>query len=407
MPLSAKSVANLKAPGRYRDGEVKGLYLQVVNAGNRSWIFRYERDGRERWMGLGPLHTISLKEAREKAREARRALIEGVDPLEARREARAARAAQAAKSLTFAEAANQYFEKHETKWRNDKHKAQFLASLTNYAFPIIGGLPVAAIDTGLILKVLEPIWLSKTETASRVRMRLEAVLDFCAVRGFRAGDNPARWKGHLAEVLPARRLVTKVSHHAALPYVELPEFMSDLRTANGVAARALEFTILTAARTGEAIGARWAEISLADATWTIPAARMKNHREHRVPLSSRAVELLSSLPGEGGNDFVFIGTRAGRGLSNMSMSAVLKRMERDDLTVHGFRSTFRDWAAERTNFQNHIIEMALAHSIGSAVEAAYRRGDLFAKRQRLMKSWASYCDGRDSAGEVVTLRGAK
>jgi hypothetical protein len=191
MALSAKSVATLKTSGRYRDGDVKGLYRQVVNPENRSWIFRYERDGRERWMGLGPLHTISLKEAREKARAARRALLEGVDPLEAKREARAARAAQAAKTLTFAEAANQYFEKHETKWKNDKHRAQFLASLTNYAFPVIGALPVAAIDTGLVSKVLEPIWLTKTETASRVRMRVEAVLDFCTVRDYRSGDNPA------------------------------------------------------------------------------------------------------------------------------------------------------------------------------------------------------------------------
>ncbi len=309
MPLSAKSVINLKVPGRYRDSEVKGLYLQVVNGSNRSWIFRYERGGRERWMGLGPVAIVSLREAREKAREARRALLDGVDPLEAKREARAARAAQAAKNLTFAEAANQYFEKHETKWRNGKHRAQFLASLTAYAFPIIGALPVASIDTALVLRVLEPIWSTKTETASRVRMRIEAVLDFCTVRGYRSGDNPARWKSHLSEVLPARKLLAKVSHHAALPYSQLPVFMSELRTANGVAARALEFTILCAARTGEIIGARWAEIGLSDATWTIPAERMKNHREHRVPLSPRAVELLSALPRENGNEFVFISYR--------------------------------------------------------------------------------------------------
>jgi integrase len=407
MALSAKGVANLKTPGRYRDSEVKGLYLQVTNASNRSWIFRFEREGRERWMGLGPLHTISLKEAREKAREARRALIDGIDPLEARREARAARAARAAKTLTFAEAAQRYFDAHEKKWRNNKHRAQFLSTLTTYAFPHFGKLSVAAIDTGLVLKALEPIWLTKTETASRVRMRIEAVLDWATVRGYRAGDNPARWNGHIGEVLPKRGAIAKVTHLAAMPIDELPAFMVELRAVGGVAARALEFCILTAARTGEVIGARWDEIDLAEATWTVPAGRMKGSREHRSPLSSRAVELLRSLPREDGNPFVFIGPRARLGFSDLAMARVLKRMERRDITVHGFRSTFRDWSAERTNFQNHVIEMALAHKISSAVEAAYRRGDLLAKRKQLMEAWAGYCGGAPVVGTVAVLRGGK
>jgi integrase len=268
-------------------------------------------------------------------------------------------------------------------------------------------LSVSAIDTGLVLKALEPIWLTKTETASRVRNRIEAVLDWATVRGYRAGDNPARWKGHLAEVLPARNAVTKVAHHAAMPIDELPAFMVELREVNGVAARALEFCILTAARTGEVIGARWEEIDLAAATWTVSAGRMKGGREHRSPLSSRAVELLRSLPREDGNPFVFIGRRAGAGFSDLALANVLKRMERADITVHGFRSTFRDWAAERTNFQNHIIEMALAHRISSQVEAAYRRGDLLAKRKQLMEAWTGFCVGSPAIGTVALLRGGK
>ncbi len=389
MGLTVKRIEKLKEPGRYGDGH--GLYLQVMSATNRSWLLRFERGGRERWLGLGPLHTINLDEARERARKARQQLLDGVDPIEHRKAARATQALAEAKAVTFKEAARQYFDAHERKWKNAKHRAQFLSTLEAYAYPIIGRLPVAAIDTGLVLKVIEPIWNEKTETASRVRGRIESVLDWATVRGYRTGDNPARWKGHLGEVLPARGQIQKTNHHAALPYTEIGGFVAALRQREGVAARALEFTILTAARTNEVIGALWDEIDFAAKVWTVPAGRMKASKEHRVPLSDRALEILRDLPRETGNAFVFIGPRKGGGLSNMAMAAVLGRMDCTDITVHGFRSTFRDWAAERTNYPNHVVEMALAHTVGDKVEAAYRRGDLFDKRRRLMAEWAKYC----------------
>jgi integrase len=389
MALTTKRIAKLSKPGRYGDGH--GLYLQVMSRTNRSWLLRYDRNGRgERWMGLGPLHTIDLAEARERARKARQQLLDGVDPLDARKAEHAARSVEAARTITFEKAAQAYYDAHERKWRNRKHAAQFLSSLKAHAFPKIGGLPVASIDTGLVLKVVEPIWGDITETASRVRGRIESVLDWATVRGYRTGDNPARWRGHLSEVLPAREQIQKTKHHAALPFADLPEFVATLHEREGVAARALEFTILTAARTGEVIGATWVEIDLEQKVWTVPAGRIKGGREHRVPLSERALEILRALPREKNNRFVFIGPRKG-GLSNMAMTSTLLRMERGDITVHGFRSTFRDWAAERTNYPNHVVEMALAHVVGDKVEAAYRRGDLFAKRARLMAEWARYC----------------
>jgi integrase len=394
MPLTALRVARLTKPGRYADGN--GLYLQVTSSGGKSWILRYERARRERWLGLGALHTVSLKDARERARKARLQILDGIDPIDAKRAQRAAEALAAAKSITFEEAAKQYFDAHEKKWRNAKHRAQFLSTLKAYAYPKIGKLPVADIDLGLVLKVIEPIWEAKTETASRVRGRIETVLDWATVRGYRKGENPARWRGHLEHVLPARGRIAKQNHHAALPYAELPAFMSELRKREGVAAKALEFTILTAARTGETIGATWGEINFSDKTWTVPAGRIKGGREHRVPLSDTALKLLKSLPTEKNNEFVFIGPRSG-GLSNMGMASVLSRMERKDITVHGFRSTFRDWAAERTNYPNHVVEMALAHTIGSKVEAAYRRGDLFDKRRQLMATWEKFCEKPQSS----------
>jgi integrase len=404
MTLTTRRIAKLTQAGRYGDGH--GLYLQVMSPTNRSWLLRYERSGRERWMGLGPLHTFDLQQARERARRARQQLFDGSDPLEARAAERAARALEAARTITFEKAARQYFDAHERKWKNAKHRAQFLSTLTDYAFPTIGRLPVAAIDTGLVLKCIEPIWNEKTETANRVRGRIESVLDWATVRGYRTGDNPARWRGHLSEVLPARETIQKTVHHAALQFGDLPAFMAALGQREGVAARALEFTILTAARTGEAIGATWDEIDLKTKVWTVPAGRIKGGREHRVPLSGRALEILQALPREERNPFVFIGPRNG-GLSNMAMSSVLGRMERTDITVHGFRSTFRDWAAERTSYPNHVVEMALAHVVGDKVEAAYRRGDLFAKRVRLMADWARFCSMKPAdRGAVIALRGA-
>ncbi|CAJ0869778.1 hypothetical protein AMST5_02168 [freshwater sediment metagenome] len=404
--LSEKKVATLrKTKGRYADGA--GLYLQVMNPPhNASWLFRYERDGKERWMGLGPLHTFDLKEARERARAIRQQLHDGKDPVEAKREARAAEALEAAQTITFAEAAERYFEAHEKKWTNAKSRAQFLSTLKAYAYPIIGALPVAKIDTGLVLRVIEPIWVEKTATADRVRGRIETVLGWAAIRGYRAGDNPARWKGHLSEALPASAEVRQGKHHPALPYAGIAPFMAELKKQEGVAARALEFTILTAARSGEALGARWDEIDLEARRWTVPASRMKAGREHRVPLSDQVVALLKGLHREEGNPHLFVGAKKGASLSWAGMPKTLKRMGRTDITVHGFRSTFRDWAAEKTHHENHVIEMALAHAVGSAVEKAYKRGDLYAKRAALMEDWARYCAG-ETTGKVVPLRRAK
>ena len=402
--LTAKKAERLKNPGRYRDGHIRGLYLQIGPTGGKSWGLRFERDGRERWLGLGPADTFSLKEARERARAARQLLIDGIDPIDHRKAQKAKLAAAKAKLLIFREATQRYFDQHEGKWRNPKHRAQFLSTLKQYAFPMLGNMAVSAIDTPAVLRAIEPIWMEKTETASRVRGRIESVLDWCTVRGYRTGDNPARWKGHLSEVLPARGQVAKVNHHAAMPFAELPSFMAELRKREGVAARALEFAILTAARTGEVIGAKWDEIDLGEKTWIIPAGRMKGGKEHKVPLSERAIELLRGLPTEDGNGFVFLGPRGGSGLSNMAMTQVLKRMDRGDVTVHGFRSSFRDWASETTNFPNHVVEMALAHVVGDKVEAAYRRGDLLVKRRQLAEAWSKYCTSPPPAGAVLPMR---
>jgi integrase len=402
MPLTTKRIAKLTKPGRYGDGH--GLYLQVQSSCNRSWLFRFERRGRERWMGLGPLHAFNLKEARERARKAKQQLFDGIDPLEARRAERAKQALEASRAITFEQAAKAYFDGHESEWRSAKHRAQFLSTMRAYVFPKIGRLPVATIDTDVVLTVIEPIWHRIPETANRVRGRVESVLEWAKVRGYRTGDNPARWRGHLSQALPARGRIQKTNHHPALHFTELPEFMANLREREGVAARALELTILTAARTGEAIGATWDEIDVKEEAWTVPAGRIKGGREHRVPLSHRALELLSALPREKNNPFVFIGPRK-RGLSSTAMFGVLGRMGRHDVTVHGFRSTFRDWAAERTNFQNHVLEMALAHAISSETEAAYRRGDLFAKRVQLMTHWARYCETKQPVSDrVVSIR---
>jgi integrase len=354
-------------------------------------------------MGLGPFHTISLQEARERARKARQQLFDGLDPLETRRSERARAALERAKAVTFEVATARYFDAHEAKWRNAKHRAQFLSTMREYAFPKLGKLAVGDVDLGSVLEVLEPIWPTKTETASRVRGRIEAVLDWAAVRNLRTGENPARWRGHLEHVLAARAGLAKPKHHAALAYSELPAFMAALRLRDGIAARALEFAILTAARTGEVIGAKWVEIDLEAKTWLVPADRMKAGREHRVPLSDRAVEILKSIPTEKGNPFVFEGPRAG-GLSNMAMASVLRRMNRAQITVHGFRSSFRDWAAETTAYANHVVEKALAHTVGDKVEAAYRRGDLFEKRRKLMTEWGRYCATTPKIQERQNIR---
>jgi integrase len=403
--LNALAVKRAKEPGLYGDG--KGLYLRVGEGSGKSWVMRYMLDGRAREMGLGSYYDLSLAEARERARVFRKLLKDDVDPIDERRNERLAKQAERERAkgvLTFKTAAEAYIAAHEAGWKNPKHAAQWPATLGAYVYPVFGKLPVQAVDVGLVMKAIEPIWTEKPETASRVRGRIESVLDWATARGYRRGENPARWKGHLENLLPARSRVRHVEHHAALPYPEIADFMAELRQQQGIAARALEFAILTAARTGEVIGARWEEIDLKEKVWTVPATRMKAGHEHRVPLSKEALDLIEALPREG--EFVFAGGKAGRALSNMAMTMVLRRMGRADITVHGFRSSFRDWAAERTNFPREVAEMALAHTVSDRVEAAYRRGDLFAKRRQLMSAWARYCAMPATTGDVVALAAA-
>jgi len=404
--LSALAVSRARKAGLYADG--KGLYLQVARGGARSWIFRFRHAGRRRDMGLGSLDAVTLAQARKKATDARHALTKGEDPIEGRRALEASQRALAGKARTFEDCAAAYIAAHAPGWRNAKHSAQWSATLEAYAYPVLGKLSVADIEVAHVLRVLEPIWNDKPETASRVRGRVEAIISWAMARGYRpAGANPATWRGHLAKLLPARAKVRPVKHHPALPYAEIGAFMADLRAQEGIAARALEFVILTACRTSEAIGATWGEIDLDHATWTIPAARIKAGREHRVPLSAPAVAILRSMLKVREGEFVFPGGRRGRPQSTNALLALLKRMKRGDLTVHGFRSTFRDWAAERTNYPNEVSEQALAHAIGDKVEAAYRRGDLIEKRKRLMADWAKFCGTVAKSGNVVPMRRAR
>jgi integrase len=388
--LSAVMLKKL-GPGLHGDG--LNLWLQVTPQGNRSWLLRYYRGGKARAMGLGPLHTVSLAEAREKALAARKLLLAELDPIEERDKARTAARLNAAKAITFKTAAERYIAAHQAAWRNEKHGAQWMATLETYAHPIIGDLPVADIDVGHVMKILEPIWSKKTETASRVRGRVENILDWATARGFRVGDNPARWRGHLDKLLPARSKVRTVEHFPAMRYRDAPAFMRELQGREGVSALALAFTILTAARTGEVVGARWAEIELEDAVWTVPATRMKAGREHRAPLAAATVALLEHVPRVRAVPFVFPGARHGRPLSSMAMLELLRGM-RPGLSVHGFRSSFRDWSAAETNHPREVCEAALAHTISDKVEAAYRRGDLLERRRALMADWAAFCAGR-------------
>jgi integrase len=399
--LTSLSVRQARRRGLYGDGG--GLFLQVSENGAKSWVFRFKKADRLRVMGLGPAHTITLAEARDRARECRKLRLDGIDPIEARRAERAQAKLDAAKAVTFAECADAYITAHKAGWRNPKHAAQWPATLATYVNPTFGELPVQAIDTALVTRVMEPIWTKKPETASRVRGRIESILDWATARGYRQGENPARWRGHLENLLPRRSKVRRVEHHAALPYSELSAFMLALRQQEGVAARALEFTILTAARTGEVIGARWEEINIAERLWSVPVERMKAGREHRVPLCGKALEIVEEMRAIGGN-FIFPGGKRGKPLSNMAMTMLLRRMGHGDQTVHGFRSTFRDWAAERTNFPAEVAEMALAHAVTDKVEAAYRRGDLFEKRRALAEAWAKFCATALVGGEIVPIR---
>ena len=387
--LSALAVSRVTAPGMYPDG--LGLYLRVGPTGAKSWVFRYRIGNSRRDMGLGPLHTVSLAEAREKGAECRKNRLDGIDPVQARAAQRLAVTLEAAKAMSFSNCADAYIKSHASGWRNAKHADQWRNTLSTHAYPVLGQLPVQDIDTALVMKVLEPIWTAKTETASRLRGRIESILDWATAREYRRGENPARWRGHLENLLPRPAKVQRKEHHRALPYGEVEKFMTALRGQEGSAARALEFLILTATRTSETIGATWDEIDMSAKTWTIPGLRIKAGKEHRVPLSPRAVEILEMMARVKQGSYVFPGGRASKGLSNMALLKLLERMGRGDLTVHGFRSTFRDWAAERTNFPREVAEMALAHAISDKVEAAYRRGDLFEKRRKMMDAWAGYC----------------
>ncbi|HLE64358.1 MAG: integrase [Betaproteobacteria bacterium RIFCSPLOWO2_12_FULL_62_58] len=402
--LTARTVATKQKPGLYCDGG--GLYLQVSPSGSKAWIFRYRSaaTGRPRDMGLGPVHAVGLPEARTKAATQRSFVLSGLDPIVAREEENQKRAIEAAKSVTFAQCAAAFIESHAPGWRNEKHAQQWTNTIKTYCEPVIGSLPVQEVDIGLVLKILEPIWATKPETASRLRGRIENVLDWAKARGYRSGENPARWKGHLNQLLPSLAKKDRVTHHKAMPFTEVSGFVSKLRELASVSASCLEFTILTAARTNETIYASPDEFDLDAATWIVPASRMKAKKEHRVPLSLRAVEIVREMLDRKG-DYVFPGAKSKKPMSNMAMLNLLERMG-VAVTVHGFRSSLRDWAAERTAFSHEVCEMALAHTIPNAAEAAYRRGDLFEKRRKLMDSWAEFVNTLAVDGSVIPLRAA-
>lgn len=392
--LNALAVKAATTPGYYLDGN--GLHLQVSRAGSKSWVYQFTLHGRRREMGLGPFSVLTLSEARAKTRECRHMVLDGVDPIAARKANRMTAAAASAKVLTFKDCTARYIADKRAEWSNAKHAQQWENTLATYAHPHIGQLPVSAVDTGLVRKCLDPIWTTKTETASRVRQRIESVLDWAKVHGYRTGDNPAAWRGHLEGVMAKPSKVAKTENHAALDYAAAPAFIASIRTHDGVAALALEFTILTAARTGETIGATWAEVDLKAKAWTIPADRMKAGIEHTVPLSDRAASLLKSLKAENdGSPWVFPGAREGKPLSNMAMLELVrgtntKNAVGEPITVHGFRSTFRQWCAEQTAHPREIAEHALAHRLPDKVEAAYQRSTMLEKRRILMTDWAAF-----------------
>ncbi len=389
MPLTVKQVEKLireAAPGAKADEN--GLYLKITPERNASWQFRYQINGKRRGMGLGACSQVTLKEAREKRDELRLKVKQGIDPLEEKAENSLAELAQV---LTFKDLALEYIESHRSGWRNVKHGQQWLNTLTTYAFPTIGDKQIANINTADVLAILSPIWQEIPETASRVRNRIELVIDAGRAKGLSTAPNPAAWRGHLDKLLAKRSKLSK-GHHAAMDYKELPAFFGHLNAdRDSLSSIALQLTILTATRTSEVLKATWEEFELEKDLWTIPAKRMKAADPHRIPLSGAVVRLLDRLPTRAG--YLFPGARVGRPLSNMAMAMVLRKMGHPDLTVHGFRSTFRDWAAEETHYPNIVAEQALAHTVGNAVEAAYRRGDLLEKRRAMMSDWATYCTG--------------
>ncbi len=384
--LTARQVATAD-PGKYEDGA--GLRLVVSKSGSRRWVFRFRLNGRSREMGLGGFPDVSLGEARVKAARHRKKVKAGVDPIEARK-------AGEVEMPTFTTCAARYIRAHRGGWKNARHARQWVSTLRTYAHPEIGAKPVDAIGTDDVLSILKPIWTSKTETAKRVQGRIENILDYAAAHGYRDQANPARWRGHLDKLLPRPTRIKKPEHHPAMPYEDLPAFMAELRANGSLSALALQFLILTATRTSEALKARWEEIDLETRTWTVPASRMKTGREHRVPLSDAALAVLEALPRVHGNPYLFPGTRQSRPLSNMALLQLMRGMgygvncERGDYVPHGFRSSFRDWSGEVSSYPRDVAEMALAHVIENKVEAAYQRGGLFAERARMMQEWAEF-----------------
>jgi integrase len=377
----------------------RGIEPKIKPYVTKSWLFRFMRNGKDRKMGLGPFETTSLAKARELAQKKRDLLRQGIDPIAQAEAERAANKVEAAKQMTFKQCAEAYIKAHESGWKNAKHAAQWHAAFEETrrgsrvypaATALLNDLPVAAIDTALVVRALEKIWYTTPESASRIRGRIENVLAWATVRGLRSGDNPARWEGHLKTLLPAKGAIARVEHHAAIPYREMPAFTAELRARSGISARALEFCLLTSTRTGEVIGAKWSEIDLGTKVWTVPAERMKAGREHLVPLSERAVAILAEQPQSG--EFVFEGRKAGAPLSNMAMLELMRDMRGKGATVHGFRSTFRDWAGNETNFPRELAEHALAHVIGDQAEQAYRREAAVERRRKLMAAWAAYCE---------------
>jgi integrase len=394
--LSAVLVSKLSSPGHYGDGD--GLWLQISGSGSKSWVFRFTLAGRRREMGLGGLNAVNLSVARERARQCRLLLTEGKDPIVARDAAKTSSALRAARSKTFDQCAASYINAHCGSWKSAKHAAQWETSLENYASPVFGALPVADVDTDLVVQVLQPIWDTKTETAVRLRGRIECILDWAAVSKYRQGENPARWRGHLENLLANPNKIAPVTNFPALPWWEIAAFMAQLGEREGVAARAVQFAILIACRSGEVRGATLTEIDLEANLWTIPATRMKAGKEHRVPLSTAAIALLQDMSRD--RDYVFSGRAHDAALSDMSLTAVLPRMGRGDITVYGFRSTFRDWCSKAAgnSFSREVCEHALAHSLPNKVEVAYRRGDLLDKRVLLMQEWSNYCMSKATGG---------
>ncbi|WP_349281412.1 tyrosine-type recombinase/integrase [Polaromonas hydrogenivorans] len=397
--LSALEVGRLKAPGLVAVGVVPGLQLQVSPTGTRSWVLRVKVGNKRRDMGLGAYPGVTLAQAREKARHARELIEQGQDPILTRQAAQSKLRADQASLITFEAAAHAFMDAKSAEWSNPKHAAQWSATLTTYVYPTIGKLHVADVQQAHILQILQPIWATKTETASRLRGRIENVLDWAKARGYRKDENPARWRGHLDKLLSAPEKTTKTVHHPAVPINEAPAFYAALQQRAGMAARALELALLTAARSGEVRGAVWAEFDLNAGVWAIPAGRMKARKEHRVPLSTSAIRILRTLPHVEGSEFVFPAPRGGK-LSDMALTAVMRRMGLE-YVPHGLRSTFRDWVAERTSYPRDMAEMALAHTLTDAVEAAYRRGDMLEKRRAMMDAWAGFLATPEATGEKV------